>query len=155
MSWSRSGGELPYNARDVDGVLTVSNSRTEDSGLYICTVVSASGERGYGNATVSITQGAGTYPTAKVTPERVTVQEGATVEVRCDATGSPPPLVKWTKLQSTAFTNFEQIGPLLVIRKAQVTDRGVYVCVASNVHGLVQNSTIIEVTSMGIDLSVV
>lgn len=59
VSWSRQGGELPYNARENAGVLTVTNSQIGDSGLYVCTVVSASGERGYGNATVSITQGAG------------------------------------------------------------------------------------------------
>lgn len=88
------------------------------------------------------------YPSAKVKPERVTVSQGSTVEVRCEASGSPPPLVKWTKLHSPDNANFEQIGPLLIIRNAQIADRGVYVCVASNVHGLVQNSTIIEVTSM-------
>lgn len=88
------------------------------------------------------------YPTARVTPERVTVSQGSLIEVRCDVTGSPPPLIKWTKLHSPDNANFEQIGPILRIRNAQVSDRGVYICVASNVHGLVQNSTIIEVTSM-------
>lgn len=87
------------------------------------------------------------YPTAKVTPGRLTISQGSTVEVQCEATGNPPPLVKWTKLQSPDNANFEQVGPLLIIRNAQPSDRGVYVCVASNVHGLVQNSTIIEVTS--------
>lgn len=89
-----------------------------------------------------------TYPTARVQPERITISQGSTVEVRCEATGSPPPLVKWTKLHSPDNANFEQIGPLLIIRNAQLSDRGVYVCVASNVHGLVQNSTIIEVTRL-------
>lgn len=88
------------------------------------------------------------YPTAKVTPERVLASQGTTIEVRCDATGSPPPLIKWTKLHSPDNANFEQIGPILRIRNAQFSDRGVYVCVASNVHGLVQNSTTIEITSM-------
>lgn len=54
--WSKQGGELPFNARDDDGVLTVTDAKIGDSGLYICTVVSASGERGYSNATVSITE---------------------------------------------------------------------------------------------------
>lgn len=57
--WSKNGAELPFNALDENGVLTVPNSKTEDSGLYICTVISAKGERDYANATVSITQGAG------------------------------------------------------------------------------------------------
>lgn len=82
-----------------------------------------------------------------MTPEKLTAQQGSTIEVRCDATGSPPPLVKWTKLHAPENANFEQIGPILRITNAQPSDRGVYVCVASNVHGLVQNSTIIEVTS--------
>lgn len=55
VSWSKSGGELPYNAREENGVLTVSDSKVEDSGLFICTIVNYAGAVGYGNATVSIT----------------------------------------------------------------------------------------------------
>lgn len=59
ISWSRQGAELPFNAREENGVLTIQDAKLGDAGLYICTVVSASGERGYGNASVSISQGAG------------------------------------------------------------------------------------------------
>lgn len=59
ITWSRRNGQLPFNAREEDGVLTVQNARTDDSGVYVCTVISTSGTRGFANATVSITQGAG------------------------------------------------------------------------------------------------
>lgn len=59
VSWSKQGDTLPYNARDEEGVLTVYDSKTEDSGVFVCTVVSASGSIGYANATVYIKEGAG------------------------------------------------------------------------------------------------
>lgn len=59
VTWSKRNGQLPFNARDENGVLTVENAKIDDSGVYVCTIVSSSGARGYGNATVSITQGAG------------------------------------------------------------------------------------------------
>lgn len=68
------------------------------------------------------------------------------MELRCETTGIPPPTVKWSKLDSTGQkNNVEQAGPILYIRNAQITDRGIYVCVADNGHGLSQSSALVEV----------
>lgn len=86
------------------------------------------------------------YPTVSVLPERIVVSEGSNVELRCDATGIPPPVIKWTKLNSAGtMDNIEQLGPILHIQNIKMSDRGVYVCIASNIHGLVQNSSTVEV----------
>lgn len=85
-------------------------------------------------------------PTVSVVPESIVVPEGRSVELRCDAIGIPPPVIKWTKLNAAGTTdNIEQLGPILHISNIKISDRGVYVCVASNVHGLAQNSSIVEV----------
>lgn len=92
------------------------------------------------------------YPSAKVSPERITISQGSSTELRCDASGSPTPTVKWTKLGSELSPNTEQIGSVLHIRNAQMADRGVYVCVTSNVHGLTQASSVVEVNRLEIPI---
>lgn len=86
------------------------------------------------------------YPTATVSPDRVTITEGQSTEIYCTATGIPSPSVKWTRLGGVLGSNMEQIGSVLHIRSARIEDRGVYVCVSSNVHGLEQASATVEVT---------
>lgn len=87
------------------------------------------------------------YPHAVVIPSRVTISQGSSVELRCETTGIPPPTVKWSKVDDASgqMHNVEQSGPILYIRNAQFADRGVYVCVADNIHGLSQDSSIVEV----------
>lgn len=43
-------------------------------------------------------------------------------------------------------SNSEQIGSTLFIRNVRVEDRGIYVCVATNSHGIEQASVVVEVT---------
>lgn len=59
VTWSRQDGPLPYNARDEGGVLTVSDAKLEDAGVFMCTVINSEGVVGYGNVTVTIRHGAG------------------------------------------------------------------------------------------------
>ncbi|KAJ8979363.1 hypothetical protein NQ317_002952, partial [Molorchus minor] len=147
--WSRVGGTpLPYNAISDRGTLTIPNSSARDSGVYICTVTSVSGTRGSHNTTITITDSQGTSPVASVDPERITISQGQSTEITCRATGSPPPSIKWTKLGDELSANSEQIGSVLYIRNAQPRDRGVYICVTTNVHGLAQASAMLEVTPL-------
>lgn len=86
------------------------------------------------------------YPVVKVIPEKITISQGSSTELRCEASGVPPPTIKWTKLDAAGNEkNIEQVGQILYIRNAQVNDRGVYICVANNGHGLAQGSSIVEV----------
>lgn len=81
-----------------------------------------------------------------MSPERISISQGQSSEIQCTATGSPAPSVKWTKLGSELRRNIEQIGSTLFIRNAQIEDRGIYVCVATNQNGIEQASVIVEVT---------
>lgn len=87
------------------------------------------------------------YPVVKVFPERTTISQGSSVELQCEVSGSPIPTIKWTKLGEEFRPNVEQVGSVLYIRNAQVADRGMYVCVAKNSHGMQQASGVVEVTS--------
>ncbi|RZB41729.1 basement membrane-specific heparan sulfate proteoglycan core protein, partial [Asbolus verrucosus] len=146
IRWSRQNEQLPYNSVEDNGVLTVYSAKYEDSGVYICTITTSSGYTGTATAEVRIEESSqNVYPTAEVSPERITISQGASTELRCEAGGLPVPRIKWTKMNSEIPPHIEQIGSVLYIRNAQVSDRGVYVCVVSNSIGLAQASTIVEV----------
>lgn len=55
--WSKEGGRLPYDSREDRGMLIINNSQPEDSGVYVCSVTSVSGNTGTSRVTVSIQQG--------------------------------------------------------------------------------------------------
>ncbi|KAF5283747.1 hypothetical protein FQR65_LT02641 [Abscondita terminalis] len=148
ITWSRANGQpLPYSSSrsDDDRVLTVYDAKQEDTGTYVCTVTTTI-TRGNGTAYVVISnEEQGEYPKVTVEPQQVTVDQGSTIEIRCIATGSPAPTIKWTRVNDPLSTNAQQIGPVLKIQNVQIRDRGVYVCVASNNNGIAQGSSIIEV----------
>ncbi|XP_050308675.1 basement membrane-specific heparan sulfate proteoglycan core protein isoform X33 [Anthonomus grandis grandis] len=152
IRWSKEGGALPYQYREQNGQLTIPNAQPTDSGRFICTATSADGTRGTQSAIVNVRGGGGVHPTARVTPEQLTVRQGDTTEIRCEATGAPTPTVKWTKLYSDMGSNVEQIGNSLYIRKARFEDRGVYVCMVENNLGLEQAVTTVEISRFEVPL---
>ncbi|NXA16276.1 MXRA5 protein, partial [Sapayoa aenigma] len=64
--------------------------------------------------------------------------------VPCDAVGEPKPFITWTKVSTgalmTANTRLQRFevwkNGTLLIRNAQLQDRGQYLCTAQNVHGI-------------------
>ncbi|NXM66351.1 MXRA5 protein, partial [Serilophus lunatus] len=64
--------------------------------------------------------------------------------VPCDAAGEPKPFITWTKVSTgaimTANTRLQRFevwkNGTLLIRNAQLQDRGQYLCTAQNVHGI-------------------
>ncbi|XP_044266423.1 basement membrane-specific heparan sulfate proteoglycan core protein isoform X17 [Tribolium madens] len=154
IKWTRQNGRpLPYSFIVNRDVLTASSPRAEDSGVYVCTATSATGYTAMGTADVTIYESSGTSPpSAKVSPERITISQGSSTELHCDATGSPTPTIKWTRVGSELPPHITQSGSILYIRNAQVSDRGVYVCVSSNNLGLAQASSIVEVNRLEIPI---
>lgn len=69
------------------------------------------------------------------------------MELFCDATGSPPPTVKWTRVHEEFGPNTHQHGNTLRISPVNVEDRGIYVCVVTNANGIAQDSSILIVES--------
>jgi len=40
-------------------------------------------------------------PSARITPERQTVDQGSSIEIRCTPTGNPTPTIEWSKVGSS------------------------------------------------------
>ncbi|XP_015282004.1 PREDICTED: matrix-remodeling-associated protein 5 [Gekko japonicus] len=64
--------------------------------------------------------------------------------IPCDATGEPKPFISWTKISTgalmTANTRIQRFEVLkngtFIIRKVHLQDRGQYLCMAQNLHGV-------------------
>lgn len=144
--WVRSGAlPLPQSGSQRNGVLTIGNPIPSDSGIYICTATSHEGSETSTFANVTIYPKR-TQPTVRVEPERQTVSQGTAAEVRCIADRDSGLQVKWIKYgESSIGPNARQVGDVLKIVNPQVSDRGVYICRASNAGGSYEASAIIEV----------
>lgn len=151
ITWSKDqSSNLPhYVIINTDGLLMIRSASIEDSGRYICTVTTYTGARVTSSVEVHINGGgggAGEQP--KIVPIQTNhlIIQGTDFSLPCIASGSPMPKVKWTKMHETFDVNTRQVGNSLVITIAQVSNRGVYICVAETDDGIVdQVSTIIEV----------
>uniref|UniRef100_T1GSD3 Ig-like domain-containing protein n=1 Tax=Megaselia scalaris TaxID=36166 RepID=T1GSD3_MEGSC len=75
-----------------------------------------------------------------VSSSDVIVREGSNISLRCKATGSPTPTVKWKRDDNTKIAINRHInhavneweGATLDIHKISRLDMGAYLCIASN-----------------------
>ncbi|XP_046742518.1 basement membrane-specific heparan sulfate proteoglycan core protein [Diprion similis] len=145
VTWTRAGNlPLPDSATARDGVLTIYNPSPSDSGIYVCTATTFQGVTTSNNARISI-QASNGPPTVTIEPARQTVFQGTVAEVKCVVTGSPAPSVTWTKRGEPLGAHIQVIGSTLRILKPSVSDRGIYVCQATNSGGSSQGSAVVEV----------
>ncbi|KAM6141183.1 matrix-remodeling-associated protein 5 [Erethizon dorsatum] len=87
-------------------------------------------------------------------PQTLSVTAESDATFPCEATGKPKPFITWTKVSTgalmtpnTRVQRFEVLkNGTLLIRRAQVQDRGQYLCTASNVHGVDKMGVLLSVT---------
>lgn len=79
---------------------------------------------------------------AKRSRDEVTVVEGNTLYLLCEAEGNPTPLVTWEKQRKLLQSSFNETN--FIIHDARNTDAGSYECKASNSVGTVSYK--VEVT---------
>ena len=103
IHWTRLEGSLPVNAGQTAGVLTIPSASPSDSGIYVCTVTTVAGYKQQSQARVTVLAFRGP-PTARIEPDRQTISQGTSAELRCLAVGDPSPTVRWTKVGED-FTN--------------------------------------------------
>lgn len=84
-------------------------------------------------------------PTVSITPKKLTIAQGASIELRCDIQGEPTPTVKWSKLGEELGSHIVAMGPLLVFSNVAVQDRGMYLCTAESPAGTADASAVLEV----------
>ncbi|KAK7791103.1 hypothetical protein R5R35_012915 [Gryllus longicercus] len=133
LIWTRAGGApLPPGARSQDGALLLYSPRPAHSGVYVCQSTRPGYPPTTAEARVSITAGPAPPPTSiRVEPERQTVPQGTTAELRCVAVGAPQSAISWTRARESLPPGAAPAGPILRIPNVAVHDRGVYVCSVS------------------------
>ncbi|XP_054634735.1 basement membrane-specific heparan sulfate proteoglycan core protein-like [Dunckerocampus dactyliophorus] len=147
MNWRRQGSFLQLVTEEIDGVNTIQWHviRPADSGVYICQA-----ENNVGVAEVKvevIVEGGPGVPKASVSHKEMTVVEGHTVTMECQATGTPAPVITWSKLRAPLPWKHTVAGGVLTLTNVGRQDSGQYICNATNIHGYSEAYTQMEVES--------
>ena len=80
------------------------------------------------------------------------IQQGGMIQVMCNASGDPAPVVHWVRLDSSLSASATYSNGLLNIANFSSSDNGIYVCVAVNSVGMdVSNITTFATTTNGMD----
>lgn len=114
--------------------LHINNVHEEDKGRYMCQIntVTAKTQFGYLNVVVP--------PNIddSLSSSDVIVREGSNISLRCRASGSPTPIIKWKRDDNSKIAinkNYvvnEWEGNTLEITRISRLDMGAYLCIASN-----------------------
>uniref|UniRef100_A0A8C3XYG7 Hemicentin-1 n=1 Tax=Catharus ustulatus TaxID=91951 RepID=A0A8C3XYG7_CATUS len=153
--WSKKGEViLPSNMRfsaGSDGSLYVVSPGGEESGEYVCTATNAAG---YATRKVQLT----VYVKPRVSrpgdqqddkPIEVSVIAGEDVTLPCEVRSLPPPIITWAKDMQlvSPFSPRHTLLPSgsMKISETQVSDSGMYICVATNIAGNVTQSVKLSV----------
>ncbi|XP_071805292.1 basement membrane-specific heparan sulfate proteoglycan core protein-like isoform X3 [Asterias amurensis] len=93
LAWNRQGGNLPPNARDIMGKLTIPLVTEEDQGIYVCTG-SNMHDTDQANARLRVISSFRS-PTVRIEPRFIEAEEGDSIEFSCIADGNPSPELSW------------------------------------------------------------
>ncbi|XP_065356503.1 lachesin [Calliphora vicina] len=114
--------------------LHINNVQEEDKGRYMCQIntVTAKTQFGYLNVVVP--------PNIddSLSSSDVIVREGSNISLRCRASGSPKPVIKWKRDDNSRITISrnhivnEWEGDTLEITRISRLDMGAYLCIATN-----------------------
>ncbi|KAG4079531.1 hypothetical protein HA402_005228 [Bradysia odoriphaga] len=114
--------------------LHINNVKEEDRGRYMCQINTVTAKTQFGYLHVVVP------PNIEdaLTSTDVVVREGANVTLKCRATGSPKPSVKWKRDDNSkisinkTMSVVEWEGEKLEMSKISRLDMGAYLCIASN-----------------------
>ncbi|XP_058266507.1 basement membrane-specific heparan sulfate proteoglycan core protein-like isoform X2 [Hemibagrus wyckioides] len=129
------GNRISGNAIIRGGILTFPSVQHSDEGEYTCRAFNTHGEHAartvlyvHGSSAVAVKK-----PTVTIQSPVLTVKQGQRAELRCTATGNPPPSIEWigTHISSSAII---QDG-VLILPSVERSDEGEYTCRASNTQG--------------------
>ncbi|KAL1130925.1 hypothetical protein AAG570_012166 [Ranatra chinensis] len=150
VTWTRDDITVDSERHRVspEGTLTIQRVTVEDTGTYRCTVESTVGRvTAQAQVTVNV------RPRLIVPPESQFAKSGATVEMRCYASGAPPPTITWFKdgnsVQPAERLQFADDNSILRIIHSKESDSGLYTCTAQNTEGTAEASGELRVRSEG------
>lgn len=145
LTWKRQGSTLQLVTTLTSDVNIIQWPviRPEDSGVYIC---QAENIEGMTEVKVGvIVEGGPGAPVASVSLTEMTVIEGHTVSMQCQASGSPTPEITWSKLRAPLPWKHTVVGGVLTLTEVGRQDSGQYICNATNIHGYSEAYTDMEV----------
>ncbi|XP_058618890.1 basement membrane-specific heparan sulfate proteoglycan core protein isoform X17 [Onychostoma macrolepis] len=156
LTWKKRGGSLPpqaipshgfhqFKSNSLDvlqrrieelqarmertdiGTLLVPNSRSSDSGTYLCVGTNTVGSS---EAQIEVFVRRGEIIPSGVTiqPSIASVMEGETLDLNCIVPGTSPASVKWSREGGLLSSNHQVLGTQLRILQASVDDNGEYIC---------------------------
>ncbi|GAB1286208.1 Hemicentin-2 [Apodemus speciosus] len=151
VEWTKDGQPIlpgdPHILLQEDGqVLRIISSHLGDEGRYQCVAFSPAGQQAK-DFQLSVHS----PPTIRGSNEtgEVTVLEGHTAQLLCEARGMPAPDITWYKdgtlLAPSSEVVYSKGGRQLRLEKAQHSEAGLYTCLASNPAGIAEKSTRLEV----------
>ncbi|XP_076841976.1 secreted immunoglobulin domain 4 [Brachyhypopomus gauderio] len=112
-------------------------------GTYVCR---AQSRHGTSEAKVELRLGGGAIaPKATVNRADMTAKEGQTVTMHCQATGSPIPVISWSKLRAPLPWQHKDAGGTLTLTNVGRQDSGQYICNATNAVGYSEDYVQLEV----------
>ncbi|XP_049427629.1 basement membrane-specific heparan sulfate proteoglycan core protein-like [Epinephelus fuscoguttatus] len=147
MSWKRQSSTLQLVTKEINdaNIIQWPAVHPDDGGVYIC---QAENSEGVTEVKVEIIVGGGPgAPVASVSTTDITAVEGRTVTMECRATGSPPPVITWSKLRAPLPWKHTVAGGVLTLTSVGRQDSGQYICNATNIHGYSEAYTQVEVES--------
>ncbi|XP_058931909.1 contactin-3 isoform X2 [Kogia breviceps] len=153
INWRRSDG-LPFSTkiklRKSSGVLEIPNFQQEDAGSYECI---AENSRGRNVARGRLTYYAKPHWVQLIKDVEIAVEDSLYWE--CRASGKPKPSYRWLKNgEALVLEERTQIeNGALTISNLNVTDSGMFQCIAENKHGLVYSSAELKVVASAPDFS--
>ncbi|KAM4896067.1 hemicentin-1 [Sylvia borin] len=118
--------------------LNISRALTSDTGKYTCVATNSAGEEDrIFNLNVYVPP---TIANSKDEAEELTALLGTSLNIECAAAGTPPPQLHWLKnglpLSVSSQIKLLSAGQILRLVRVQVSDTGLYTCVASNRAGV-------------------
>ncbi|XP_075041291.1 hemicentin-2 [Mixophyes fleayi] len=151
VEWTKDGQPLsPGNAHTqiLEGgqVLRVNSTRLSHQGRYQCLAFNHAGQQVKDFSLKILTPP--TVWSANETTSVASLLHGS-VELKCDAKGSPPPSITWFKdkrpIVSSPRATYREGGRSLQLSRVQLTDAGTYTCRANNHVGTVEKFYLLEV----------
>ncbi|KAF3687399.1 Basement membrane-specific heparan sulfate proteoglycan core protein [Channa argus] len=145
LTWKRVVANQQLVLTNMNNVNTLqwAEVHPEDAGLYLCL---AENSEGVTQVSIDINVGGEPgAPVASVNPTEMTVIEGQTVTMECQATGSPTPVITWSKLRAPLPWKHTVAGGFLTVSDVGRQDSGQYICNATNIHGYSEAYTQMEV----------
>ncbi|XP_077934173.1 hemicentin-1 [Halichoerus grypus] len=117
-------------------VLQIAKALMEDAGRYTCVATNAAGETQQ-HLQLHVHEPPSLEDAGKMLNETVVVNNP--IQLECKAAGNPFPVITWYKdnrpLSGSTGVTFLNRGQIIDIESAQITDAGIYKCVAINSAG--------------------